>query len=395
MNRDATFAARPDLCIINPEGLGWLEEQDLSDYNCLIVDESSRFKNTGSLRFKILKRMIKRKLFKRRYILTGSPVPNGLMDIFGQMYILDLGHALGEYITHFRLNYFSPDGEMGWKLNPGADKLIYEAIKPLVLRHAAIDHLDLPPLINVPHELALPDDARDVYTEFEKEFLVELEGNAKLEASNSGVLTQKLRQVANGTVYATEDEGTPVVIQGQQYGTLPPERVVRNIHGVKLDALNDIISECQGSPVMVAYEFNHDRDRILDYYARDPLRAPIPWIGGGVPMERQGEILADWDRGVSPIVLVQCASAAHGLNLQAGPGHILIWYSITWDWEVTDQLIKRLHRQGQKQRVLVHWLLARDTVDEIVFSTLGAKDRTQRALLDAVKRQAEQHIAKA
>lgn len=370
MKRVNCGAVEPDICVINPEGLDWLIRtinMKSFPFDMLVVDESTRFKHANTQRFKTLKILLPK--FRRRYILTGSPAPNGLLDLFGQIFILDGGAALGRFITHYRMNYFDPTGYGGytWVPRPGAEEAIYSRLKPLVLRMSAADYLDLPPYIPNTIRIDLPDKAKKVYEQMETALITQVEEDV-LTAANASVASGKCRQIANGGIYKADMGGSG--------------RESLEIHEAKLDAVEEILEELGGKPALIAYEFDHDRDRLLKRFGKD-----IPYIGGGVPQKRFREIEAEWNEGKIPILLAQPQSVAHGLNLQ-GTGAAVIWHSLTWDLENYEQLIRRVWRQGQKERVVVHHIVARGTVDEVILRTAsagGKKDRTQQALLEALK----------
>ena len=324
----------------------------------ILVHNCTRFKHTNTQRFKILKPMLPK--FKRRYILTGSPAPNGLLDLFGQVYILDLGGALGRYITWYRSAYFIPDS-YGFKWTPqkDAEKRIYEKLRPLALRMSAADYLELPELINNYVYVDLPDEARKIYSDMES-YLIAAVKDETVTAANAAAVTGKCRQIANGGVYHGDGKTT-------------------QIHEAKLDAVEEIIDELSGKPALVAYEYGHDLDRL-----RGRFGAETPYIGGGVSAARFREIEVAWNRGEIPVLLAQPQSAAWGLNLQ-GTGAAVIWHSLTWNLEVLDQFIRRIWRQGQKERVVVHHIVAKNTVDEVIIKVLAQKDRTQSSLLNALK----------
>jgi SNF2 family DNA or RNA helicase len=353
-----------DIHVVNPEGLPWLNRSLANTHkwpwDMLVVDESTKFKHTRSLRFKLLKPMLNR--FRRRYILTGSPVPNGLMDLFGQIYILDLGNSLGQYITHYRINYFSQTGFGGyeWRIQPGAERRIYDKIAPLTMRMSQADYLQLPPLINSTIEIDLPSEARRVYKEMEDLMMASI-GSDSVLAANAAAATNKCRQIANGGIY---HEG------GEAY---------TNLHDEKADAVADLVEQLQGKPCLIAYEYRHDLERLHRRFGGN-----TPYIGGGVSPSRFREIEAAWNMGEIPILLAQPQSVAHGLNLQ-GTGAAVIWHSIPWDLEVYEQFVRRVWRQGQKERVFNYHIVARGTVDEAVMKALAAKDRTQKALLSALR----------
>lgn len=350
-----------DLYLINPEGLAWLEHQRWSYPDMLVVDESTRFKHARTERFKTLRRMLPK--FKRRVILTGTPAPNGLLDLFGQIYILDFGRALGRFITHYRQTYFFPTGYGGYKWVPfdDSEKRIYKRIAPLVLRLDEKDYLTLPKLIKTSIEVELPPKARRTYERLKKEFLIQLD-EGLVEAYNAASLTTKLRQVANGWVYA-EGVGS--------------KRRVAQVHRAKIDALAELIEELQGQPLLVAYEFQHERDAIAK-------ELKLPWIGGGVSAKRGLELEDRWNAGELPALLVHPQSVP-GLNLQFG-GRYLTWFGITWDLEAYEQLVRRLWRSGQTKPVHVYHLVAFDTIDEVIMTFLRRKRRTQKALLDALRK---------
>lgn len=360
---DDLFNPDVDIHVINPEGLPWLTRA-LSKaqgwpWEMLVVDESTRFKHTRSQRFKLLKPMLPR--FRRRYILTGSPAPNGLLDLFGQMFILDGGNALGRFITQYRLAYFAQTGYMGyeWVPQPGADERIYKQISPLVLRMAGEDYLELPPLIDRTVEVELPKAAMATYTQMETMMIAAMESGDPVLAANAAAATNKCRQIANGGIY--HDGG---------------ERWT-NLHEAKADAVEELVEELSGKPALVAYEYQHDLERLLKRFPG------APHIGGGVPAKRFKEIELAWNRGDIPVLLAQPQSVAHGLNLQ-GTGAAIIWHSIPWDLEIYEQFVRRVWRQGQKERVFNYHVVAKDTVDEAVMKVLRSKDKTQRALLAAL-----------
>ncbi len=358
-----------DIFVINPEGLQWLLKQvnegkfDLPPM--LAIDESTKFKNTGTMRFRHLKKLLP--LFKRRYILTGTPAPNGLMDLFGQIYVLDLGMALGQYITHYRNKYFMLgfDG-FTWKLREGMERKIYEAIDWLVMRLDAQDYLDMPELDKLTVPVTLPKDAMEKYKTLEDEMVLNL-ADGSVEAMNSGVLTGKCRQIASGSCYVEGDQGE--------------RRSWEAIHDAKLTAVADLVEQLQGQPCIIAYEFKHELHRLRKLFGED-----TPYIGGGVTAKRGREIEAAWNAGEIPILLAHPTSAAHGLNLQEG-GRAVIWYTLTWDLELYEQLNRRVWRQGQDaDKVFIYHMMAIDTVDQDVMTTLMTKDHTQKSLLNALRR---------
>lgn len=357
-----------DVAVINPEGLGWLFTQTQGrdwPWQILCVDESTRFKHTNTQRFKMLRPVLEK--FSRRYILTGTPAPNGLLDLFGQIFILDLGHALGRFITHYRTTFFTPGGygNYTWTPQPGSDQRIYKRIAPLIHRLKAEDWLSLPPLVFNEVEVELPEKARKVYEEMEALMISELE-TGKVVAANAAAVTGKCRQIANGGVYGL-DGGN--------------ERVSHHLHDAKTDAVEEVLEELQGTPALISYEFDHDLERLLKRFPG------TPHIGGGVTPKRFKEIETEWNAGRLERLFAQPSSVAHGLNLQGLPkGAHIIRHSIGWDLEVEDQFIRRIYRQGYGgERLIVHSIKAKNTVDVVVLKALARKDRTQKALLDALK----------
>lgn len=372
-----------DILVINPEGIEWLlyggkhrgRPMDMRRWrsfglDTLVIDELTKFKHTKGVRFKMLKRVLP--TFTRRWGLTGTPAPNGLMDLFGQMYVLDLGNALGQYITHYRMKYFVALDRNGWNwaLRPGAAEEIYAAIRPLAMRASAEDHLELPEIMPLKLYVDLPPKVRDLYDDLEDELLAKIE-NQQIVASNSGAASTKCRQIANGAVYIDDDLASRV---------MGKKRDVLHLHDLKMDALEELVDELSGAPVLVAYEFNHDEAR---------LRKRFPnavFMSDANTMEKAKAIEDAWNNNEISMLCGHPASMGHGLNFQKGSAQHVVWFSMFWDLELYDQFIKRIRRQGNKAgRVFVHHLLARETIDETVFHVQRAKTRTQNALLDALK----------
>lgn len=388
--KDEALLEPVDAHVINPEGLEWLLGMEKAKtamgrtrvsldvrrfkalgYDTLIVDELTMFKHTNTVRFKALKQIIP--TFARRWGLTGSPAANGLMDLFGQCYVLDEGRSLGQYITHYRMKYFDllRDG-FTYVLRAGAEEEIYRRIQPLALRMAAEDYLDLPKLVENEVLVDLPDPARRVYDQLEADLLAAVDGGV-VTAANAGVASMKCRQVAGGGVYI--DRELLGLVKAPTTG-----RQWVDIHKAKTEALQGLIDELQGEPLLVAYEFEHDLERIKAVLGQD-----VPHIGGGVSTKRSTELEGLWNQGKLPVLLAQPQSIGHGLNLQ-GAGHHICWYTLTWNYELYDQFNKRVHRQGNKnQRVFVHKIKARGTIDQIVDMALRGKAKGQQALFEALK----------
>jgi SNF2 family DNA or RNA helicase len=341
-----------DIHLINPEGLAWLfAQKTILPYEILIIDESS----------KALKNFLPR--FRRRWILTGTPTPNGLTDLFGQIYILDLGRALGRFITHYRKDFFDQSGYGGytWTPKPDAFPRIVERISPLILQMSAEDYLSMPELIYTERSVQLPDKAMKIYKDIEGEFISQMEDpDRPIVAGSAAVAGVKCRQVANGAVY-------------DEYG------LVHEIHDAKLEALEEFIEELAGAPALILYEFDHDRSRIQKRFGDG-----IPVLGSGVGEKRLSTIIDRFNRGELPMLLGHPASMGHGLNLQGSCRHV-IWFGIPWNLEYYDQAIARVYRQGQKADcVMVYHISAQNTLDEEVLKALTSKDRTQQSLLKAL-----------
>jgi len=378
-----------DIYLMNPEGLPWLlnaqyvqiksrnpkadedpkwkikidwERFMALGFDMLILDESTKFKNTNTERYALLKPTLTK--FNRRYILTGSPMPRSYMDLFGQIYTLDLGNALGGYISHYRNSYFDKSGFGGydWKLRDGADKEIQAKIKPLVMHFAAEDHLDMPILRPNPIFIDLPEKARRMYDEME-EHLITDNGEEVFTAVNSAASGIKCSQIANGGMYKETTQGKESVF----------------IHDAKTEAVKDLIEELSGQPALLNYEFGHDLERLTK-----ALGADTPNMSGS--NLKRLELMQDkWNAGEIPVMLGQPASMGHGLNLQEG-GHHLIMHSLMWDWEVVDQWIRRIRRGGNKHKyVFLHMIIARGTIDEVKYARMISKDKSQRAFLNAMK----------
>lgn len=373
--RIAALAVDADIYVINYEGLSWLctkvgkwapmDELLKKGVNVLCFDELSKMKHSQTKRFKVMKPWLR--FFKRRWGLTGSPVANGMLDLFGQIYALDMGRRLGRYITHYRFNYFNATGYGGytWVIQEGAEKKIYAKLSDLALSMRAEDHLDLPELVERNLYVDLPTKARRIYKEMEDELLAWLD-SGEVTAANAAVASGKCRQIASGGIYV-EDVLSPTKKRG-----------VEEIHDAKVEALADLVDELQGAPLLVAYEFHHDLARIRRKLGK------VPAIEGGMSMKTTAALTHEWNAGKLPVLCGQPGAMAHGINLQAC-GHHIAWFSLTWNYELYDQFIRRVYRQGQRNRVMVYRLLARETVDEAVLKALTSKERGQNTLLEALK----------
>lgn len=343
-----------DIYIVNRENLAWLYENSRLDFDMVVLDELSSFKNHQSKRFRAMKAL--RPKVKRIVGLTGTPSGNGLMDLWAEFRILDMGERLGRYISQYRNLYFQPDKRNGmvvysYKPLPGAEEAIYHQISDITVSMKATDYLEMPELVSVAKEVRLSETEKKRYDELKKSLVLELPGG-EVTSANAASLTMKLSQMANGAIYTDGKD-------------------VAAIHDRKLDALDDLVESANGKPVLVAYWFKHDKDRIRERMKARELRGP--------------QDFADWNAGKIPVALIHPASAGHGLNLQQG-GSILIWFGLTWSLELYQQTNARLWRQGQAdETVIIQHIVAKDTIDERILNVLKHKDGTQAALIEAVK----------
>lgn len=376
-----------DVYLTNYENLPWLcknwKENDFG--KCMLVcDESTKLKHTNTGRFKALRKHLDK--FPRRVILTGTPIPNGMHDLFGQMFVVDRGVRLGQYITQFRNAWFHPTGYMGykWELNRGAEEKIYDAVEDVINRVSA-EVLNLPELIIVDRRVTLPKAAWDKYVEMENEYITLAEEGA-ITAANSAAARSKLRQMANGAVYYTPEEAD---LFDELLNT---ERKVATLHNEKSAELIELLEEMQGRPALIAYEFTHDRLAIekailssslastLPRYKGEPY---VPYIGGGTTDKAAEKYLDWWNAGSLPVLLGHPQSVAHGLNMQETYASV-IYYALSDNLELYEQFYKRVYRKGQEHTIYLFRILAEDTVDEDIVATLEGKDRSQSAMLAAM-----------
>ena len=365
--RTAAVNRNAMIYIVNRENIKWLvdyyEKNGLRwDFDCVVIDELSSFKNYQSQRFKWLRKV--RPFVKRWIGLTGTPTSNGLMDLWAEIGILDGGERLGRFIGRFRDAYFKA-GSMNpstgvvfsYVPRPGAEEQIYEKISDITISMKALDYLDMPECISVTHEVEMDTTERRLYDQLKRDLIIPLE-DGDIDAANAASLTGKLLQMSNGAVYDENGEA-------------------RRIHDRKLEKLEDLIEAANGQPVLVAYWFKHDRDRILSHLT----------AAGYIPCDiKESEDIRRWNAGSIPVALIHPASAGHGLNIQDG-GHILIWFGLTWSLELYQQTNARLWRQGQRSTVTIHHIVTKDTVDGDVLAALASKDVTQEKLIAAVKAQ--------
>ena len=366
--RKSALWKRADVYIINRENVEWLiEESGLPfDFDMLVIDELSSFKNHQSKRFRSLMKV--RPRVKRVVGLTGTPSSNGLMDLWAQFRLLDMGQRLGRFIGKYRTDYFVPDKRNGqvifsYKPLPNAEERIYDNIKDITISMNATDHLKMPELLTVEHKVKLSETERERYDELKHDLVLTL-ASGEVTAANAAALSAKLCQMANGAVYG--DEGAVI-----------------EIHDRKLDELEDLIEQANGKPVLVAYWFQHDKARIAERLQK----LSIPFAHLDKP-----DTMAKWNNGELPVVLIHPASAGHGLNLQAG-GSTLIWYGLTWSLELYQQTNARLWRQGQSaETVVIHHILTENTIDGQIMAALAKKDKTQADLIAAVKANLRQSV---
>lgn len=360
--RIAALTADADIYIINRENLVWLIEcSGLSfDYDMCVLDELSSFKNWQSKRFKAFMKV--RPRLKRVVGLTGTPSSNGLMDLFAEFRCLDMGEWLGRFIGQYRTSYFKPDKYNGnivysYTLLPGAEEEIYRKISDITISMKSTDHLQMPELVNSEFMVTLDEDEKKKYDAMKKVLILPLTDGGEVTAANAAALSGKLVQMANGAVYSDDD-------------------VVTEIHKKKLDALEDIIESANGRPVLVAYWYKHDLERIRKRLDERKVEYAIISSPGSIEM---------WNKGKFAVGLIHPASAGHGLNLQQG-GNLLVWFSLTWSLELYIQTVDRLFRQGQTaETVSVIHIITKDTIDERIMKALTDKDSTQSALIEAVK----------
>ena len=359
--RLSALKQKADIYIINRENLQWLiEKSDVPfDFDMVVIDELSSFKNHQAKRFKSLMKV--RPKIKRIVGLTGTPSSNGLMDLFAEFKILDMGARLGRFIGQYRMTYFKPDKMNGpivysYKPLPGAEQAIYEKISDITISMKAADHLKMPKLVNTKYMVHLSEKEKKKYEDMKAELVLALP-EGEITAANAASLSGKLSQMANGAVYADDES-------------------ILSIHERKLDALEDIIEAANGKTVLVAYWFKHDLMRIEERLKSKDI--PFEKLDSDASIKK-------WNKGELPVALIHPASAGHGLNLQSG-GSTLVWFGITWSLELYQQTVARLYRQGQSEGTVTNiHILAKDTVDERIMKALQEQDSTQSALIDAVK----------
>lgn len=357
--RIAALKADADIYVINRENVDWLVSNTTFDYDMIVIDELSSFKNHQSKRFKALMKV--RPNVKRIVGLTGTPASNGLMDLWSEFRLLDMGERLGRFIGQYRNAYFKPNKQNGYivysyKPLPDAEERIYEKISNITVSMKAIDHLHMPELLSNEYPVQLSDTEQETYKRFKSELILEMQ-DTEITAANAAALSNKLSQLANGAVY--DDAGAVIPI-----------------HSRKLDALEDLIEAANGKPVLVAYWFKHDLERIQERLRK--LNVSYQEI-------QSSDSIRNWNARRLQVGLLHPAAAGHGLNLQAGGSH-LIWFGLTWSLELYQQTNARLWRQGQQsETVVIQHLITKGTIDERILKALTRKEQTQTALMQAVK----------
>ncbi len=353
--RIAALKRPAHLYLINRENVDWLITKSHLpfDYDMVVIDELSSFKSYAAKRFKSLLKV--RPRVKRMVGLTGTPSGNGLMDLWAEFRVLDMGQRLGRYITHYRNNFFVPDKRnqqmiFSYKPRAGAEDAIYRLISDITISMKSADFLKMPECIINEVSVALSEKEWSVYQALQEDMVVDLK-DEEIDAVNAAALSGKLLQMANGAVYNEEKE------------------VIR-IHDRKLDALEDLIEGANGKPVLVAYWYNHDLQRIKERFSVREIKT--------------SQDIKDWNNGEIPVAVIHPASAGHGLNIQFG-GSTIIWFGLTWSLELYQQTNARLWRQGQNNTVVIHHIIAKDTIDEDVMKALRKKEKIQSALIDSVK----------
>lgn len=352
--RKAALQKKAFLYIINRENVAWLVKNHYWDFDMVVIDELSSFKSNKAERFKAMKKV--RPMVTRIVGLTGTPAPNTLLDLWPQMYLMDMGQRLGRFIGGFRDRFFLPDKRnreiiYSYKPREGAEDAIYALISDICISMKAADYLDMPERIDNRIEVSMSPKERKLYDDFQKDMVLSI-GDEELDAANAAALSNKLLQMANGAVY------------GEDKNVIP-------IHDRKLDALEDLVEAANGKPLLVAYWYKHDLQRIK---ARFKNARCID----------TAKDIDDWNAGKIPLALIHPASAGHGLNLQDG-GCTIVWFGLTWSLELYQQLNARLWRQGQKHTVVIHHIVTKGTHDEDVMRALENKDTRQSALIEAVR----------
>jgi len=367
--RKVAITEKADIHLISRDNIAWLCGQyggSMLPWDMLIIDESSSFKNHKSQRFKALRKVIPS--FSRVVILTGTPAPNSLLDLWSQIYLLDRGERLEKFITRYRQRFFSRDyNGFSYSLNKNVEGVIYDKISDIVISMKAEDYLELPERIDNYIDVSFDAALRKKYTDFERESVLQLLEEADNEnditAANAAALSNKLLQFSNGAVYDADKNA-------------------HTMHDLKIEACKELVEAAQGKPVLIAWTFRHDLKRLLV-----ALKAHKPQT------LKNDQTVKDWNEGKIKVLLMHPASGGHGLNLQDG-GSTVIWFGLNWSLELYQQFNARLHRQGQKQATVVNHILVKDTIDEDVKAALARKENTQNSLMTAVKARIKKYYKK-
>lgn len=375
--KERVLGEKHDIYVTTPDTLPWLTEKRVwralqSRLTGLVIDETSKFKHTTRGRFSRLKPLLSH--FERRWGLGASPAPNGLLDLYGQVYVVDQGAALGPFFSHYRAKYFVPGGygHYTWLPAQDAEDSIYRKLRQVALRMDAEDYLTLPQLVTNVIRVELDGRARQLYDTVEQELFAQVDAH-RISAPSVGAAISKCHQIANGAVY--------VDAQQRLVDEQPGYRTVLVVHDEKIEALLDLIDELSGSPILVAVSYKHDVERL-----RRALEHEVPYYGGGISDRDAHALERQWNAGELPVLLCHPGSVGHGLNLQKGPAQHIAWFSMTFDYDHYDQLIRRLRRQGSAHsRIFNHLLVAKNTTDEARLLALRRKGSAQTSFLNALR----------
>jgi SNF2 family DNA or RNA helicase len=352
VSRIKSFAKDADIHVINRDNVKWLAENIPWKWDMVIIDESSSFKSHATNRFRALKAQLK--YLKSIIILTGTPMPNGIHDLWSQLFLIDNGKRLGKKITAYREKYFTPGYIRGtYNQNAGSQRIVENKIDDICISMKAIDHLTLPERVDIIEYIDMPNQIKSDYKKLQKELVIELELDTEIAVDNAAVLTNKLMQMCNGAIY-DEDGGAHI------------------LHSEKVDALAELVEENSSENFLVAYNFKSDLERLKERFPK------------AVTISKGGEEIDQWNNGHIRMLLVHPASAGHGLNLQHG-GSVVVWFGLTWSLELYQQLNGRLHRQGQKHTVRVIHIVARNCIDETVMNAIKEKSKNQTELIDNLR----------
>lgn len=353
--RITSLQSNSEVYVINRENIPWLVDfyKNKWPFDCVVIDESSSFKNSSSQRFKSIRKVLP--FTNYLVLLTGTPSPNGLLDLWAQMYMIDFGEALGRTKTSFTQRFFESD-YMGYKLTPreGSDNKIHELISPYILSMQAEDYLELPDRIDLVEKVTLPPKVLEAYKQFERNLFIELADGEQIEALSAAVLANKLLQWCNGAMYTDEHHNWS------------------EVHTVKLDALEEIIEANDNENILVAYNYKSDLERLLKRFKTARV------------LDKDPQTIIDWNDGRIKLLLAHPASAGHGLNIQHG-GSMIVWFGLNWSLELDQQFNARLHRQGQTKPVRIIRIITEGCLDERVMNVIKSKEKTQSKLIEALK----------